>query len=407
MSGSSPRKHPRLRSGLRRHGLARRPEVVRALVRSRRLRFTDGNRMALFDTGREGLAAMLAAVEAAKQRIHLETYILRSDEVGRRFLSALVERAGAGVDVRVIYDSVGSRGLDERILAPLVEAGGEVLAFNPIARIYPRYAPRRRDHRKILVVDGSVAFTGGLNIGDEYMAGIQGSPTAEWRDAHVCLQGPVVRDLEAVFLESWFRADGSVLPWGALLASEPPEVGHARCAVLPDGPVYKRRRMRDLLVSAIEAAREEVLLVSPYFAPGHRLLDALSRASERGVVVRVLLAGHSDHPVLRRAARSIVPRLLKAGVRVAEYERAMMHAKLAVFDRGWGIVGTSNLDRQSFEHNFEVNLIVEGEEAAGQLARRALADLEQAVEVDLPGLAARGPLERIIDRLAAIVLYFV
>ena len=251
MSGEAPRKQTRLRSGLRRHGLVRRPEVVRALVRSRRLRFTDGNRVEIFDTGREGLGAMLEAVQEARDRIHLETYILRSDPMGRRFVDALVERAKAGVDVRLIYDSVGSRTLDERVLVPLLAAGGEVLAFNPIARFYPRFAPRRRDHRKILVVDGRVAFTGGLNIGEEYSRGIAGSAAEEWRDAHVRLRGPVVRDLEAVFLESWFRGDGRSLPWVALLASEPPEAGDARCAVLPDGPVYKRRRMRDLLVSAV------------------------------------------------------------------------------------------------------------------------------------------------------------
>ncbi len=376
-------------------------------MRSRRLRFTEGNRVELFDTGREGLAAMLHAIEAATTRIHLETYILRSDEVGRHFLSALTERASAGVDVRVLYDSIGSRGLDATALEPLRRAGGEVLAFNPIVLPYPTFAPRRRDHRKILVVDGRLGFTGGLNIGVEYIAGIPGSETEEWRDAHVRLQGPVVRDLEAVFLESWFRADGPGLPWDALLGPEPAPAGDARCAVLPDGPVYRRRRMRDLIVSAVESARSEVLLESPYFAPGRRVLDALSRASERGVRIELLLAGHTDHPVLRRAARSIVPRLLHAGVRVYEYERAMMHAKLVVFDGHWGLLGTSNLDRQSFEHNFEVNLIVEGGSTPARIGDRILADIAGARAIDLASLAARGPVERFVDRLASLVLYFV
>jgi cardiolipin synthase len=380
--------------------------VIRSLVRARRLRFTEGNRVEIFGTGREGLAAMLEAVEQARDRVHLETYILRSDAMGRRFFAALTSRARDGVDVRLLYDSFGSRGLDTVALADLVAAGAEVVAFNPLARPYPSFAPRRRDHRKILVVDGRVAFTGGLNIGEEYIDGIGGSHDEEWRDAHARVEGPVVRDLEAVFLESWFRADGPGLPWGALLVEEPPAAGNVRCAVLADGPVYRRRRMRDLIVSALDAAHEEVLLESPYFAPGRPVLDALSRASERGVRVQLLLAGHSDHPVLRRAARSIVPRLLAAGVRVHEYGRAMMHAKLAVFDRQWGVIGTSNLDRQSFEHNFEVNLIVEGEEPVEALRDRIHADLEGAREVDLDALAARGPLERFVDGLASLVLYF-
>lgn len=363
--------------------------------------------MQLFDTGRDGLAAMLAAIEQARERIHLETYILRSDGIGRRFIEALEERARAGVDVRVLYDSLGSRGLDISALQDLMAAGGEVVAFNPITRPYPSFAPRRRDHRKILVVDGRVGFTGGLNIGEEYLAGIDGSHDEEWRDAHAQVEGPVVRDLEAVFLESWFRADGPGLPWAALLGAELPAVGSVRCAVLADGPVYRRRRMRELIVSALDAAHEEVLLESPYFAPGRAVLDALSRASERGVRVELLLAGHSDHPVLRRAARSVVPRLLAAGVRVHEYGRAMMHAKLTVFDRDWGVLGTSNLDRQSFEHNFEVNLIVEGENAVRLLRDRIRADLAGAREVDLAALAARGPFERVVDGLASLVLYFV
>ena len=267
-----------------------------------------------------------------------------------------------------------------------------------------RYRTRRRDHRKLLCVDGRVAFTGGLNIGDEYWGGDRGEG---WRDTHLRLEGPVVRDLAAVFLESWFRADGPGLPWDALLTAEPAAVGNVRCAVLPDGPVYRRRRMRDLIVSAVDAAREEVVLESPYFAPGSRVLDALSRASERGVQVDLLLAGRTDHPVLRRAVRSIVPRLLAAGVGVYEYDLAMMHAKIAVFDGHWAIIGTSNLDRQSFEHNFEVNVIVEGGEIPWLLSQSFQQDVDRARRVDLDTLAARGPFERLVDRIASLVLFFV
>jgi cardiolipin synthase len=398
-------RRPRLRSGLRRHGLVRRPEVIRSLVRSRRLRFSDGNRVDLFDTGLEGLEAMLVAIEGARHRVHLETYIFRTDATGRRFLDALVARARDGVEVRLLYDSIGSRGLDLRAFDLLLESGGDVLAFNPIARLYPRLAPRRRDHRKILVVDGGVAFAGGLNIGDEYAGEIGG--VHEWRDAHVRLEGPVVRDLEAVFLESWFRANGPGLSWEAFLVEESEAVGDVRCAVLADGPVYRRRRMRDLIVSALDSAREDVVLESPYFAPGRRVLDALARASRRGVNVDLLLAGRTDHPVLRRAARAIVPRLLATGVDFHEYVPSMMHAKLSVFDGEWAIIGTSNLDRQSFEHNFEVNVIVEGGAIPRRLRERFRSDLERARPVDFESLAARGFFERIVDRLASLVLFFI
>ena len=213
---------------------------------------------------------MLEAIEGAAKHIHLETYIFRSDETGARFLRALAERARAGVEVRLLFDGFGSRGLDHSALAELRRTGGDAVAFNPLGRLYPRWAPRRRDHRKILVVDGEVAFTGGLNIGDEYFygAGFHGDPLTPWRDAHLRVSGPAVRMLEAVFLESWFRADGPDRPWAELTQPLPSTSGGEAVAVLADGPTYHRRRMRDLLVAALERARQHARLVTPYFLPG-------------------------------------------------------------------------------------------------------------------------------------------
>ncbi len=395
-----------LRAGLRRLGLVRRPTAVAALTRAHDLRFTDGNRIALYETGRPGLDAMLDAIEAARERIHLETYILRSDATGERFLAALAARARNGVAVRVLYDAVGSRSLHGSALDGLRAAGGDVIAFNPLGRIYPHFAPRRRDHRKILVVDGRVAFTGGLNIGDEYYGGLEG-PSASWRDAHVRVEGPAVRDLEAVFLESWFRADGPGLVWSSFLDSAPAPCGDSRCAVLADGPVYRRRRTRALLIGSLGNADQTAGLTSPYFAPGRRILEALSAAGERGVRVDLLLAGQSDHPLLRRAARARFPRLLRAGVHVFEYERAMMHAKTAVFDESLAVIGTSNLDRQSFERSYEVNLVIAGGEVPRQLRANFERDCRDANIIDAKTLDARGAVERGIDALAALLLRLV
>ncbi len=388
-----------------------RPAPVRDVVREPGLRFTEGNRVELFHFGRPALAAMLEAVEQAHRRIHLETYILRADATGRRFLERLTERARTGVAVRLLYDGFGSRGLDEAALAPLRAAGGEVVAFNPLGRLWPRWAPRRRDHRKILAVDGRVAFAGGVNIGDEY-AGEDadgadapgGAAQAGWRDTHARVEGPAVRDLEAVFLESWFRADGPLLPWHELLDERPEPCGDVRCAVVPDGPAYRRRRMRELLVAGLRASLFEVRLASPYFAPGRRVLRALSEAAGRGVAVELLLAGRSDHPVLKRAARAFLPRLLPSGVRVFEYDEAVLHAKVGLFDGRWAIVGSSNLDRQSFEHSYEVNLVLEGEAVARDLAARLEADASRSRRMDERALAARGWWERWLDRMSAAVL---
>ncbi len=395
----------RLRAGLRRHGLARQPTALMRLTRAHDLRFTDGNRIALFDTGRAGLGAMLDTIDTASERVHLETYILRADETGQRFLEALTGRARQGVAVRLLYDAVGSRGLHDSSLEELRGVGADVIAFNRLGRLYTKFAPRRRDHRKILVVDGRVAFTGGLNIGNEYYGGL-GDARLGWRDAHVRVEGPAVRDLEAVFLESWFRADGPGLVWNDFLDRAPPACGDTRCAVLADGPVYRRRRTRALLISALGDATATAGLTSPYFAPGRRVLEALASAGQRGVRVDLLLAGVSDHPVLRRAARASFPGLLRAGVRVFEYERTMMHAKAAVFDDSVAVIGTSNLDRQSFERSYEVNLVIANGDVPRQLHRNFERDCGLARPIDESTLASRGVVERGLDALASVLARF-
>jgi cardiolipin synthase len=394
----------RVRSGLRRHGLVRRPAAIRALVEGRVLRFTEGNRIELFDDGRAGLAAMLDAIRNARLRIHLETYILRSDPTGRAFLDALAQRARAGVDVCLLYDGIGSRALDPRALQPVVAAGGFVLEFNPLRRGLLSRTLRRRDHRKLLLVDGEIAFLGGLNIGDEYSAERSGVP--DWRDAHARLAGPVVRDLQAVFLESWFRADGPELPWPNVLADATDRhlPGSTRCAVLADGPAYRRRRMREVVISAIEEAEARVLVVSPYLVPGRRVLDALADAARRGIEVQLVTAGRTDHPLLRRAARCVLPRLLARGVRVFEDRDRMMHAKLAAFDDSLAILGTSNLDRQSLDHSYEVNLVVEDSEVARWIHERFGQAAAGISAVDSESLARGGLASRIVDRLAAWIV---
>lgn len=346
---------------------------------------------------------MRRGIEEAQDRIHLETYILRNDTTGRSFVNILERKARDGLAVRLLYDALGSFGLDSALFTGLRRAGAEVVTFNPLRRTYPHWMPRRRDHRKLLVVDGAVAFTGGLNIGDEYNTGLSDDRRA-WRDTHARIRGPAVRDLEAVFLESWFRADGPDLPWTELTTGAPAQCGNIRCAVVPDGPVYRRRVTRDLLLMGLRTAQSTVCLTSPYFAPDRKVLGQLVETSNRGIKVQILLAGLTDHPWLRHAARGLLPRLCAAGVEIFEYGQSMLHAKTGVFDSSWAVVGTSNLDRQSFEHSFEVNLVIEGGEIPGDLMSEFQHDLSSSSRVDTQSLADRNPFERLIDWLAGLLL---
>ena len=397
----------RLRSGLRRHGLTPRPRELRRLLRAARVRVAEGNSIELYVDGASGLTAMLAAIEGASERIHLESYILRSDETGRRFCAALAERARAGVEVRVLFDSVGSLGLDDSVVRDLRAAGADAIAFNPLTRLYPLWAPRRRDHRKILVVDGTVGFTGGLNIGDEYYYGVERGPGKErtpWRDAHVRIEGPAAFMLDAVFLESWFRADGPDRPWLELPEKIEGQSGGESVGVLADGPTYHRRRLRDLMIGSLGRSERSARFATPYFIPGRKLREALGAAAARGVRVEILIAGYSDHPFTRWAAHGLLPNLLERGVRVYEYDRSMMHAKLAVFDESWAVLGTSNLDRQSLEHSYEVNLVVEGGELPGKLSDLLDADATDSRAITALELKQRSWACRMRDRLAAAIL---
>lgn len=341
---------------------------------------------------------MFAAIERARRHVHLETYILRTDRLGRRMLDALAARSRAGVEVRVIFDALGSRGIDRRVLSRFAMQGIEFAEFNPPSRWFWRFRPRRRDHRKLLLVDGQVGFLGGLNIGDEYVDGSSGG--RRWRDAHLRLEGPAMTELEALFVENWFRCGGSSFDWHALVATEPEAGGEHALAIVPDGPTYPRRRMRDVFLDELARAREQVLLVSPYFAPGRRVLDALGQAGERGVEIDLVLAGQTDHPLLRRAARVVVPSLMRRGVRVYEDRRAMMHAKLAAFDDRVAVVGTSNLDRQSLRHSCEVNAVIEGPETTKWVREHFSPDVLDLERLEEPSAGYPTPIRKLADRWA-------
>lgn len=362
------------------------------------MRLASGNVVEIHRTGASGIDAMLAAIAGARTQIHLETYILRADETGHRFFSALEEKARTGVEVRFLYDDFGARGVGRRELAPLHAAGVEVAVFNPLRRMRPRL----RDHRKILVVDGEVGFTGGLNVSDECYRGLR-KPGGPWRDLHLGIRGPAVQDLDRVFAQCWGIATGSdVVHWSPAAAN--PAAGDAVLGVLPDGPTGCPNRLRDVLCRAIEGASRSALFVSPYFIPGAPVLAAMRAAVARGVAVDVLVAGTNDHATVAWAMRSLLRSFLEAGVRIWEFHGALMHAKAAIFDAYRAVVGTSNFDQQSFHYSYEVNLVAVGGELPRRLEAIVREDLARSSPLTADTLARRSRLERARDRASAFIV---
>ncbi len=355
---SAERVPPAQPSGRRSSGaLAAQLGVPRALQRySRDLqRWRAGNSIRLLRGGAETFPAMVAAIEAATRSVCLETYIIDDDRTGRRITDALCARARAGVTVRLLYDAVGGWGMASSFVDRLREAGVEVVEFHPIAPWRRRWGLSRRDHRKILVVDDEVGFTGGLNLSDDYAATADGG--RGWHDIHCELRGPVVADLGRLFRRTWLYAHGRPYPAPPDASTVAGIAGGATFARVLDNAFRRRRRViRRAYLAAINAAEEDVLLANAYFLPDRGLRAAMRRAVARGVAVRVIVPGRSDVALVELAGLYLYHRLARAGVEILRWRGPMMHAKAAVVDGVWSTIGSYNLDSISLLRNLEVTV---------------------------------------------------
>lgn len=336
----------------------------------------------LYIDGASTYAAIGEAIAAARHHIHIEYYIWEDDQIGRLLRDQLVERAKAGVEVRIIFDGTGSNGLKRKFLAPLLAAGVEVAWFNPI-RLF-RIRRRRADfrtHRKIVVCDGRVGFTGGMNVTDVQTEVFAGE--AAYRDSHLRIEGSAVRTLQRVFLEDWLYATERPIPTGELYFPVPVTVGAEVVQIVSSGPDLDTFAIHKVLFAAINQAVTRVWLTTPYFVPDEPILSALVSAAMRGVDVRVIVPAKGDSRLVDLAARSYFPELLASGARVFEYGPRFIHAKTLMIDDDIAIVGTANLDNRSFRLNFEVLAVVYGGTINAKLDHAFGTDLEACREVQL------------------------
>lgn len=329
---------------------------------------TVGNDVQLLEDGQDTYRSMYAAIASARDHIHLETYIFDDDDVGRGFAQLLVDKRRQGVQVNVIRDSVGTVGTPAAFFERMTAAGVRVLEFNPIK---PWSGPNawelnRRDHRKLLIVDGHTAYLGGTNIssvhsGSARRAAPRTVPAARlaWRDADLRLRGPVVAELQRLFLATWASQGGEPLT-GAHHFPDVAPTGTEVVRAIGSSPDEPYSLIYVTLLSAIGSALTSVRLTSAYFAPDPQLLAALEAAAARGVEVELILPGRIDSWLVFHAGRSHYDRLLRAGVKIHERRGVILHAKTALVDGVWATVGSANLDWRSFLHNHELNAVVLG-----------------------------------------------
>ncbi len=386
-----PRRVPRLAAAL--PGGVRDPGFMLLLQRIDRSPLHQASEVTIYTEGAEALHAMASAVAEARREVLLESYIFKDDRVGKaaaEFLRAAAER---GVTVRVLADAVGSWETHAAFWSHLGEHGIEVRIFHSLLH-HPLYHAFR-DHRKILVVDRAVAFTGGMNIGDEYALREGDAPA--WRDTHARVAGSAAWEMAVVFSEGWVRAGGEPLDIQPLPAEQPPGL---RTQVLDSRPGRGHIESAAVLGAIVGAARRRLWITNSYFAPRRAVVGLLAAAVLRGVDVRLLLSGPTDVPLVRHAGHGLYARLLRAGVRLWEYQPSVLHAKTLVADDWVAVVGSSNLDYRSFRFNAECNLLVLGEGPARSLAEAFERDLEVAREIRQPEWDARSLAHRLGDALA-------
>jgi cardiolipin synthase len=365
---------------------------------------SDGNAVTIYDETKQAYDELLEAIAAARHHVHLEYFILRGDETGRRLLDLLTDKAREGVEVRLLFDAMGCLHLKRRVLKPLQEAGGQTIAFLPLNPIRSLIRVNLRNHRKITVVDGRVGFTGGMNIGDEYLGK---SPTlGYWRDTFLRLEGPAVGDLQRVFCDDWYfarrRWDDQSLEGDAYFPTVP-AAGPYRVQVAESGPDQETNTIREIYYMAIIAARRRLWIASPYLIPDAGLLDALRVARYRGVDLRLLTLRRPDHYISYYAGRYYEAELLGLGVKIYQYDKGMMHSKLMLVDDCWGMVGSANLDNRSLHLNFEVGCVLHTPALVAEVEASFLRDLKSATLLDEQAVADRSRIARVVENACRLM----
>lgn len=393
----SSEKH--LRHRVTPHYAVRDPQFARSMNALLGSPLVGGNRVTELVNGDAIFPAMLAAIRGAQRSITFETFIYWRAEIGREFAEALAERARAGVRVHVLIDFVGSKKMDPALLDAIKAAGGEVEKFHPLSW-YHLSRFNNRTHRKLLVVDGRIGFTGGVGIADEWRGHAQDE--RHWRDTHFQVEGPVVAGMQAAFMVNWIKTRSAVEHTEDYFPKLEP-VGPHHAQMFHSSPQEGSEDIRLMYLLSIAAAREKILLEQAYFVPDDLTVELLLAARRRGVRIEVITPGpRTDEKLVRRASRSRWGALLEAGVRIHEFQPTNFHCKLMVVDGLWSSVGSTNFDNRSFRLNDEANLNIHDAPFAARMEATFAADLKRSREITLAEWRHRPRQEKLLEHFVGL-----
>jgi cardiolipin synthase len=358
-----------------------------------------GNKVEVLKNGVRFFPSMLAAIRVAKKTINLEFYIYWDGTVGREFAEALAERARAGVAVKIVLDAVGSVRMSQALIDFMSRNGVDLEWYHPL-RWYTLSRANHRTHRKLLIVDGEVGFTGGAGIADEWLGDAESKE--HWRDTMIRVEGPVVTQLQFAFMDNWVKSRGELLTGLDYFPAVEPR-GNQLTQVIKSSPTEGSSSVKLLYIISIVSATKSILISNAYFIPDSDTIRALEGAVRRGVDVRVIVPGEfTDVPIVRQASRWHYESLLRHGIRIFEYQPTMMHAKTMVVDGVWSTIGSSNFDDRSFRLNDEVNVNVYDVEVAAQMETMFREDLTNSEEVKLGKWFRRPAFDRMKEKLAEL-----
>jgi len=359
------------------------------------------NKVEIFTNGAQFYPAMRDAILAAESSVNMEAYIFRRGDAADMLIEAMAERARAGVEVRLTMDAVGSAFMFGAPVGRLRAAGCKVQFYQPWTAWYRFHRLNNRTHRELLVIDGRVAFTGGAGVADQWLKPHRGRPA--WRDTMARIEGPVVAALQGVFTENWLECCGEILTaprhWPVLRKAD-----GAEAMLVKSSPSDRATASRVVFQMLIEGAVSCIDIQTPYFLPDRAMRRALVRAAGRGVRVRVIVPGkYSDQGLVRLASRRMYRELLAGGIRLFEYRPAMTHVKALMVDDGWAVIGTTNVDNRSFEHNDEINVAFRETAVAARLRRDFESDLAASTEITLEQWGRRPALEKLVEPVCWIL----